>query len=295
MKRTKKRTKLLILFLCIIVIIGILAVGLKTTKKNTKNTEKENIKEESTKQKNDKDSKKEEKPKVSFYKKEYEERYKAYQNSNPNLTEEQVIVNVNIGLDYNFYENMKPAQHLNESNILVNKYNYLSNNYIPENLVEISTKYALSGMRLVSYAKAAFEQMASAANQEGMTIIAMSTYRSYDYQAGLYNRYVSKDGQQAADTYSARPGHSEHQTGLAADIYNGKVSYTNFENTKEFTWMQENAHKYGFILRYPNDKISETGYQYESWHYRYVGVEIATYIHEHNITYEEYYVRKIEE
>ena len=113
-------------------------------------------------------------------------------------------------------------------------------------------------MRLVSYAKDAFEQMASAANQEGMTIIAMSTYRSYDYQAGLYNRYVTRDGQEAADTYSARPGHSEHQTGLAADIYNGKVSYTNFENTKEFTWMQENAHKYGFILRYPKDKITET-------------------------------------
>ena len=143
-------------------------------------------------------------------------------------------------------------------------------------------------MKLVSYAKEAFEKLSHAAKQEKLNIIAMSTYRSYNYQVNLYNRYVENDGKEAADTYSGRPGHSEHQTGLAVDVYNIKETYTNFENTKEFTWMQEHAHEYGFILRFPKDKVNETGYQYESWHYRYVGKEIAKYIKDNKISFEEY-------
>ena len=117
----------------------------------------------------------------------------------------------------------------------------------------------------------------------------MSSYRSYQYQYNLYNRYVNTDGIEAADTYSARPGYSEHQTGLAVDVYNGKEDFTNFEKTKEYNWMQDNAYKFGFILRFPKDKVLETGYQYESWHYRYVGKEIAKYIHDNNLCFEEYY------
>ena len=122
----------------------------------------------------------------------------------------------------------------------------------------------------------------------------MSSYRSYDYQVNLYNNYVKSDGKDAADTYSARPGFSEHQTGLAVDIYNKELPYTSFEETKEFEWMQKNAYKYGFILRFPKDKVNITGYQYEAWHYRYVGKKAAKYIHDHNITLEEYYIKKVE-
>jgi len=103
-----------------------------------------------------------------------------------------------------------------------------------------------------------------------------------------------RDGVEEADTYSARPGFSEHQTGLTVDVDNAKLSYTDFDKTNEFKWMMENAHRFGFILRYPKDKEDITGYSYESWHYRYVGVDIATYIYEHNITLDEYYVRFIE-
>ena len=135
--------------------------------------------------------------------------------------------------------------------------------------------------------------MAKAAKKENYTIIAMSSYRSYSYQENLYAKYVKQDGKEAADTYSGRPGYSEHQTGLAVDIYNGKEDYTNFERTKEFKWMQKHAHEYGFILRFPKDKEKETGYKYESWHYRYVGKNIATIIKNKNISYEEYYVQYI--
>ena len=127
-------------------------------------------------------------------------------------------------------------------------------------------------------------------NDSGLYLQAQSGFRSIDLQTRLYNNYVSRDGVAEADTYSARPGYSEHQTGLAMDL--GTTSNQNigdFEKSKEFKWTKENAHKYGFILRYPKGKEYITGYIYEPWHYRYVGLEAANYIYEHNITYEEYY------
>lgn len=146
-------------------------------------------------------------------------------------------------------------------------------------------------MYLVKEAKKAFEALSLDASLENLTIKAMSTYRSFSYQNNLYTAYVKKDGEDLANTYSAKPGHSEHQTGLALDVYNETASYTDFENTQEYTWMQKNAYKYGFILRYPKEKEKITGYSYESWHYRYVGFEIAEYIQKHNLTYDEYYMQ----
>ena len=193
-----------------------------------------------------------------------------------------------MNLDLTPYEDITEAINLNKTNILVNKYYYLDKDYIPNNLEKISTRYALSGMRLVSEAKVAFEDMAKSAAKENLKIVAMSTYRSYNYQVSLYNRYKRQDGIEKADSYSGRPGHSEHQTGLAVDVYNEEENYTNFEETEEFEWMQKHAHEYGFILRFPKDKENETGYIYESWHYRYVGKNIAKYIKEHKISLEEY-------
>ena len=192
-------------------------------------------------------------------------------------------------LDKEPYEDMKKATNLNNINILVNKHNYLTEDYVPENLENINSSYALSNMKMVSEAKNAFENLSKDAAKQNLKVIAMSTYRSYEYQVDLYNRYVKTDGKEAAVTYSGRPGNSEHQTGLAVDVYNVKETYTNFEKTKEYTWMQDNAYKYGFILRFPKDKENETGYEFESWHYRYVGLEAAKYIKEHNISFEEYY------
>ena len=230
---------------------------------------------------------------IDYFNNDYIDRYITYKEQNNEMDIKQVIKNVNMQLDSDPYENIIPAKNLNTENILVNKHYYLEKNYVPDNLEEINTKYALSNMKLVSVAKEAFESMAKDAANEGYRIIAMSTYRSYDYQVNLWNKYAKQDGEKIADTYSGRAGHSEHQTGLAADIYNGKEDYTNFEKTKEFNWMQEHAHEYGFILRFPKDKVEETGYKYESWHYRYVGVERATYIKEKNISLEEYYATVI--
>ena len=232
---------------------------------------------------------------INYFNMNYLDRYVEYKEKNTEMPTKQVIKNVNMNLDKDFYKDPVKARNLNTEKILVNKYYYLDSNYIPDNLETISTRYALSNMKMVKEAKEAFEEMASTAKKENLNIIAMSCYRSYDYQVNLYNKYVRQDGKEEADTYSGRPGHSEHQTGLAIDVYNGKVNYTNFEKTKEFNWMQEHAEEYGFILRFPKDKETETGYTYESWHYRYVGIEEAKYIKEHNISFEEYYATIIKD
>ena len=233
--------------------------------------------------------------KIDYFNNDYLDRYLNYKNKNTNLTDEQIIKDVNMNLDQKKYKDIRKAKNLNTEKILVNKYYYVEKDYVPDNLETISSRYALSGMKLVDVAKDAFEDMAKDASKESLSIVAMSTYRSYDYQVDLYARYVREDGEAKADTYAGRPGHSEHQTGLAVDVYNKEENYTNFEKTKEYVWMQQHAHEYGFVLRFPQEKEEETGYEFESWHYRYVGVKAAKYIKEHNISFEEYYATVIKD
>ena len=142
--------------------------------------------------------------------------------------------------------------------LVANKTYSLPSTYNPGGLTSETTK--------------AFNEMKADAAAVGLNIYVVSGFRSYNTQVNLYNRYAARDGKTAADTYSARPGHSEHQTGLAFDL--NDVS-DNFENTAEAKWLNNNAYKYGFILRYPKGKTNETGYIYESWHFRYVGKDLA--------------------
>ena len=124
-----------------------------------------------------------------------------------------------------------------------------------------------------------FDEMKEAAKKDGVNLIIGSGFRSYNNQASIYNNYVNRDGKEKADTYSARPGHSEHQTGLAADIYGeaskDKYLWQSWGETNDGKWVNDNMYKYGFILRYVKGKENETGYMYESWHIRYVGKELA--------------------
>lgn len=135
----------------------------------------------------------------------------------------------------------------------------------------------------------ALKKLQDSASANGYNIPLLSGFRSYSRQRTIYNNYVQIDGQALADTYSARPGHSEHQTGLAFDILTLNATTENFEKTKEFEWLKDNSYKYGFIMRYPKDKEYLTGYEYEPWHYRYVGIDAAKQIKNENITFDEYY------
>lgn len=139
---------------------------------------------------------------------------------------------------------------------------------------------------LLSECERAFSEMKSAAAKEGLTLWNASGFRSYELQQSLYNRYCDRDGKAAADRYSARPGHSEHQSGLALDL--NEIS-SSFANTPEGKWVEKNCHKYGFILRYPREKEAQTGYMYEPWHIRYVGVSVAEKIYNSGLCLEEYF------
>lgn len=141
-------------------------------------------------------------------------------------------------------------------------------------------------------ARAALDEMIAAAKVSGFELVPFSGFRSYEYQNTLYTNYVNRDGKEAADRYSARPGYSEHQTGLSFDI--GEKGREDLWLTNEFgeteagQWLVNNAHTYGFILRYPEGKESITGYMYESWHFRYLGKELAQKVYESGLTLEEY-------
>lgn len=217
-----------------------------------------------------------------FFKENKKEEYLNYKNKN-NLSLKEAIIHVNIGLNNPFYTNTSPAKDINKITMLVNKYHYVDKNYTPTNLIKVNNMY------INKEAYEAFLNMKNDIEKENMTIRIISAYRSFNYQENLYNNYLKKDDKAFVDTYSARPGYSEHHTGLAIDIDNNKLDFNKFYMTKEFVWMNENSYKYGFIIRYPKDKEYITGYTYEPWHFRYVGIEIATYIKKHNSTYEEYY------
>ena len=144
------------------------------------------------------------------------------------------------------------------------------------------------GSGITSATQTAFDKMKAAAKKDGITLYISSGFRSYSTQKRIYNNYVSRDGRAEADTYSARPGYSEHQSGLALDL---NIIGNAFNGTTEQKWLEKNCYKYGFILRYPKGKTNETGYVYESWHFRYVGEELAKKLYNGGnwITMEDYY------
>lgn len=187
-----------------------------------------------------------------------------------------------------FYVNIKEIDAPSTITVLVNKNNVLPKDYIPSDLRLINNRYALDNKYLREEAAINFENLSADASVLGYKIIATSAYRDYEYQGKLFNEYTETKGLDYALVCSAKPGHSEHQTGLALDVMGSNEDYDEFEKSIEFNWMRENAHKYGFILRYPKGKEHITGFKYEPWHYRYIGVEHAKKIYEENLTLEEY-------
>ncbi len=181
--------------------------------------------------------------------------------------------------------------------VVVNKNRPLPDGYEPSDLIVPSVRLRLDStnqqMKFRRAASGALQEMFTAADRAGVTLVFGSGYRSAALQKQFYDNYVAQDGQAAADRYSARPGTSEHQTGLSFDATNirGECHLeTCFKNTPEGKWLAQNAYKYGFIIRYPDGKEAVTGYQYEPWHMRYVGKELAAEMSRQNIvTLEEFF------
>ena len=164
---------------------------------------------------------------------------------------------------------------------LVDKKNGLGESYAPNDLVELkSGSYLVSraGLMLRMAAAVSLEEMAAATRKEGVTLTASSAYRSYSYQTQVYERNVKEMGKEAADRESARPGFSQHQLGLVVDF--GSISDA-FTGTKEEVWLSHNAWRYGWSLSFPEGMEDVTGYRWESWHYRYVGKNLAKFINDY--------------
>ena len=224
---------------------------------------------------------------VDYAKLENYDRYVNYSDETGE-NEETTVLLVNLDLDKEDYVDAKEVKEFS-SEMLVNKHNFLSETFEPNDLMDIPKEYASEDdFRASRIAFNAYKKMSDAASSEGYEIVINSAYRSYDEQEELIDYYMKTYGQNYVDKFVAKSGFSEHQTGLAFDIGSRKVNV--FANSKEYEWMLENAHKYGFILRFSKRYEGVTGFRSEPWHYRYVGVEAATYIYEHkNIPYEYYY------
>lgn len=222
---------------------------------------------------------------IDYAKLKYYDRYVNY-SYETGEDEETTVLSVNLNMDKNDYEDAVEVKDFSYD-MLVNKHRYLDEKYEP-NLVVIDEKYAAEkGMKAERAAVNAFIKMYNAAQSEGLGLVINSSYRSYQDQVEIMETYRDLYGDAYVEKYVAKPGFSEHQTGLCFDI--GSQTTSIFANSKEYVWMQDNAYKYGFIYRFPKKYENITGFRNEPWHYRYVGEKIAKKIYEDDITLEEYF------
>lgn len=216
-------------------------------------------------------------------------RYNDYKEKNNSYSYKDIITYVNIKMDLPVYTDTVEVNDANSLLVLVNKYNHLPKNYKPSDIEYVDGAYS-NKVPMRKITKEAFLKLKEVAKEEGkMNLMPSTAFRDEAFQASLYNKYVASDGVTAADTYSARPGYSEHQTGLSIDLRNIDLGTTGKRLTDEnFKWLSDNAYRFGFIIRFPKDKEHITGYQFENWHIRYVGEDIAKIIHDEDLTLEEY-------
>ena len=182
-----------------------------------------------------------------------------------------------------------------ENLILVNEENDLDSDYVPEDLRQLNISFSFKGYsekkEMKQEAADALEIMIKDSKSKGLNLVGVSAFRSFDAQNNIYNNSVKMQGKAHADKYSAKPGMSEHQTGLSIDLSTPSIKnelVEKFDKTKEGIWLRDNCYKYGFIIRYPKGKEDITGYAYEPWHIRYVGQKAAQEIHDETLTLEEY-------
>lgn len=179
---------------------------------------------------------------------------------------------------------------INTELLLVNKEYVLNKEYIPEGLSVPNIDFAEESDNEEKHVAKSIvdpiENLVNCAKEEGIILVGNSAYRSYESQKSTYRHSVKSQGKELADSYVAKPGFSEHQTGLCIDVTNEDRYFV--QGTREADWLAENCHRFGFIIRYPEGKKSITGIEYEPWHIRYVGEEAANYIYNNGITLEEY-------
>ena len=228
-----------------------------------------------------------------FYVDRFEELYLKYFDKYANARDLLEIVNTK--RYKKLYSDISKTDVSKDYLMLINKYYSLTEDYEPDDMVTIDPYYGIGQTRKEVYDQ--YKKLQDDANALGYDFTICSAYRSYDTQYVLYNRYLESEGGnvEATDMYSARPGHSEHQSGLCLDLTTPIYGMDDFGESEASKWVDENCYKYGFIIRYTHDKERITGYEAEPWQIRYVGsAEVAKYIMDTGITFDEYYACFVE-
>ena len=205
----------------------------------------------------------------------------------------RTILKVALNQDKDNYSDTEEETNPDSLTAFINKHRYLNEDYVPNDLVDMSDDYAnnyYGQIKLRSEAYEWFKKMVDDANKEDIEFYADTGYRTFKLQKTLYNNYVYENGYEKASLYAARAGFSEHELGTAIDLAN---VYAIEKGDPEYNWLMQYAHKYGFIFRYTEEWQDLTGFAPEPWHIRYVGVDVATKIHEENISFEEYWIKYV--
>ena len=234
--------------------------------------------------------------KYQFYKKENLKRYQDYQEKHQDLSLKDIVTYVNMNKDYDFYDKIIQQNDPQSMHTLVNKYYQLPLTYEPDDLVEINdktlsygAKYGKHTARQIVYDD--FQALVQACKQHGFELYVCSGYRSTSWQEEIYNHMVDTYDQATADKTCSRPGHSENTTGLGLDVGLDQYQFEDIVTHPSYQWFLSQLNDYGFIIRYPSQKQDLTGYEYEPWHIRYLGKELAKKVEKSKLTFDEYYAR----
>lgn len=216
------------------------------------------------------------------------DKYLEYKKENNSKNNGDIVAIINTEANIDWLDNEKEADTSKGDLILVNRIYGLSSDYEPNDIVDIPSLYAYAGKKISNSILNDIITLIEAGKEEGYTFVVSDGYRSYKEQENIYNNYKNSFGESEADIYVAKPGHSEYQTGLSFDLMPYNKVIDNPSESEEYKWLKENAYKYGFIFRFPNDKENLTKFNSSTWRLRYVGSEASTIIYNENLCLEEY-------
>jgi D-alanyl-D-alanine carboxypeptidase len=215
--------------------------------------------------------------------------YLNYKNDNKKSEYVDIVKLVNVEMHIDWLDNMKDTDISKNELMLVNRIYGLSEEFVPEDLVEVPSKYAYSGKKLSQSVLDEVIKLIDDGKNQGYTFVISDGYRSYKEQKDIYDSYADYYGMSETDTFVARPGHSEYQTGMSFDLKPYNKVIDDVSNNEEYLWLRENAYKYGFIFRFEKEDEHLTGFSENNWRLRYVGKEAAGVIKNEDLCFEEYY------
>ena len=215
--------------------------------------------------------------------------YLEYKEKNKKKEYNNIVQLVNVEMHVDWLDNQKETDTSKNELMLVNRIYGLSSEYVPEDLVDVPTQFAYAGKKLSESVLNKVIELINAGKESGYTFVISDGYRSYEEQKNIYDSYVDYYGVSETDTFVARPGHSEYQTGLSFDLKPYNKVIDDVSSNEEYLWLRDNAHKFGFIFRFNKEHESLTGFSSATWRLRYVGEDAANIIFNEGMSFEEYY------